>query len=320
MKTQKELFEVILTRFKSRVEMYAHVSALLSVSTDTVSKWSYGKTYIRYDRLMKLVGHFVLSPGDLHQSRTDEVTFRFAPLDMDDIPGYCHYIRGFREMLQRVVEAPDVHICFHADELPIFYFMPYVELVYFKLYSFAHDTLKVELSYEQFVKRMEEYKLDTVFEEIAALYERIPSVEVWDDAVIDSLLYQIDHFQVLERYDDPDSRSLILGQLDELLEDFRKTAAAGVKSSGVRFDFYRRHSPAKKGYMLLRDNGRISLSIKTDTINSMYTQAQGIVEAFVGSFNATINKSTAVGIGAERERTVFFRNLKTKIEFALTKD
>lgn len=317
MKTQKEFFEIIGARFRNRAEMYGCVSELLSVSTDTVSKWSYGSTVLSYDRLQKLVEHFGLSPADLFRSRSDQVTFRFAPLDMNDVEGYCRYIRGFYGMLQQVVDTPDVHISFHADELPIFHFMDFPELVYFKLYSFAYDTLKVGISYEQFVKRMEGYGLEEVFKGIASCYARIPAVEVWDDGVLDSLLYQIDHFEVLDRYEDSASRTMILAQVSELLDGFQKMAIRGVKPQGARFDFYRRHSPAKKGYMLLEGKGQTRLSIKTDTINSMSTADPHIVTAFERSFNATVNKSTAVGVGAERERTVFFRRLKTKINIAL---
>lgn len=317
MKSQKEFFETICARFKNKAEMYVEVGRQLSVSTDTVSKWAYGASQLNYDRIQQLVAHFGLSPGDLFHSRPELVMFRFAPIDMHEVESYSRYIRGFLAMLQQAEGQPDAHISFHADELPIFHLMKFPRLVYFKLYSFAYDTLKVELTFEAFMEQMQSYDLEPVFGEIAESYRRIPSIEVWDDQVLDTLLYQIEHFDVLDRYEDPGSKEAILHDLSDLVRGFQETAVKAMKDVGVRFEFYRRHSPAKKGYMLLEGGGQCRLAIKADTINSMSTQAPDVAASYRGSFNATVNKSTSVGMGAERERTLFFGKLKEKIEQAL---
>lgn len=317
MKTQKELFEALTARFGSRNEMCREVGLRLSVSADTVSKWGYGNIMLSYDRLQKLVKLFELGSEDVFHSRPDLITFVYKPLNMDDMEGYRNYIEGFNQIHQKLVDMPDVFISFHADDIPIYHLMSFKLLTYFKLYSFASDVQQLAVPFEEFVERMQSYGLEPIFEQIVSCYERIPSIEVWDEWVMDTLLYQIEHFDILERYVHPHTRIAILEELKALLERFQTMARNGVKPSGVRFDFYRRHSPSKKGYMLLHGDGKTRLSIKVDTINSMSAHNPNIVHGFATAFQATVNKSTAVGVGAERERTMYFRSLRAKIERAL---
>ena len=317
MKTQKELFEALTARFGSRNEMCREVGLRLSVSADTVSKWGYCNIMLSYDRLQKLVELFELGPEDLLHSRPNLITFEYQPLHMDDMEGYRNYIESFNQLHQKLVDMPDVFISFHADDIPIYHLMSFKLLTYFKLYSFACDGQQLTVTFEEFMERMESYNLEPIFEQIVSCYERIPSIEVWDEWVLDTLLYQVEHFDILERYANPDTRIAILEELKALLDRFQAMARSGTKPSGVRFDFYRRHSPSKKGYMLLRGNGKTRLSIKVDTINSMSANNPNIVDGFAKAFHATVNKSTAVGVGAERERTMYFRNLRAKIDQAL---
>lgn len=195
--------------------------------------------------------------------------------------------------------------------------MRFANLTYFKLYSFAYDTIKLELSYEAFVRQMKIYDLESVFDRIASCYDHIPGIEVWNDQVLDALLYQIDHFEILERYESPESRTLILNELRLLLGGFGKMATSRMKSSGVRFDFYRKPMPVHMGYMLMRGAGRTRLFIKMDTINNMSTNDPQMVDTFSNAFMSTVDKSMALGIGNERERTLFFRGLMSKIIQAL---
>lgn len=317
MKTQKEIFDFIAERFKTKTAMCADVAGIFHVQEGTVTKWANGTSILGLDRLKVLVDHFQLKPADLFSSVFDEVSFSFMPLDMDDLGAYYRYMLGLAVRLERAAESAQASISFIADEVPIFHFMFYTNLTYFKLYSYAYDMLKFNVKYEEFVERLEAYDLKSVFERIAAAYERITSIEVWDDYVLDAVLFQIEHMEILDRYADPNSKTVILKELLDMIEGFKLTSMAGQKSSGAKLDFYRKDSPIRMGYMLVNNGAESSLSIKVDTINSMSTRDDRALDLFSRSFRATMDKSTLVGVGGERERTVYYRNLIARIDRAM---
>ncbi|WP_140937599.1 hypothetical protein [Sphingobacterium lumbrici] len=317
MKTQKEIFDFIAQRFKTKETMHAAIADLFSVEASTASKWSYGTTILGLDRLKVLVDHFELKPADLFSSVFEEVSFSFMPLDMDDLGIYYRYMLGLAARLEQAAASGQASISFIADEVPIFHFMFYTNLTYFKLYSYAYDMLKFNMKYEEFVERLEAYDLKSVFRRIAKAYERITSVEVWDDYVLDAVLFQIEHMEILDHYADLNSKKIILQELLDMIERFKLTSIAGQKPSGVKLEFFRKDSPIRIGYMLVNDGAESSLSIKVDTINSMSTRDHRAIAIFSRSFRAAIDKSTYVGNGGERERTIYYRNLIARINRAM---
>lgn len=316
MKSQKKFFDDLMLRFKSRTELCNFLAEKLFVSSETTSKWSYGKTSLSYDRLQQITKLFDLEPTDFFYSNPKDLQFEHILFDMHAIEDYHRYISGLAQRLSLAAEAADVTIYFQADDIPIFHFMPYSRLTYLKLYTYAYDKLKIDKHFEEFVEELEKYELEPIFEQIALAYERIPSIEIWDDQILDVLLFHIEHFHILDRYSNPATKYSLLDDLFNLVNEFRDTATNGLKKSGVRFDFFRIPTPIRSGYMLLQANERKVLSLKIDTINSISTQNEEFVETYWKAFKASIDKSTALGIGAERDRTIYFKGLLRKIEEA----
>lgn len=318
MKSQRKFFDDLVLRFKSRTELFQVLADKMHVSTETISKWSYGKTSLSYDRLVQIKHLFDLKPSDLFLSSPRYLSFDHMMFDMNDIADYQHYMSEFADRLSRAAEAPDACIYFLADDIPIFHFMPYTRLTYFKLYTYAYDRLKIDISFEEFENQLEVYNLEPLFMQIAESYEQIPSMEIWDDQVLDAILFHIEHFNILERYQHPETKNALLDDLSQLLGDFRVVSTNGLKKTGKRFDFFRIPTPIRAGYMLLQAHDKKTLTMKIDTINSISTFNTDFVETYWRSFKASIDKSTALGIGAERDRTLYFKNLMRKIEEAKT--
>lgn len=318
MKSQKEIFDriFILKGFNTKSEMHNYLADAFCASVPAVAKWCNGYTTINYETLRQIVNHFELSPADLFNENEYWTLFNFKKIDMKDISTYRTYMESFRNILAYAVDAPDVQIFFHADEIPIFHFMHYTKLTYLKLYAYAYDKDKLDITYEEFCNNLSTYELEPVFHAIANYYSRIPSIEIWDDQVIDNVLFQIKHFEILNRFSDPLSKQILLDELMDLINSFKLTATNGEKSTSKRFDFFRKPAPLRKGYMILQANNQKTLSLKIDTINSMTSNRSNAVNFFYNSFRATMDKSTALGIGAEGDRVRYFRRLIDKINTA----
>lgn len=314
MKTQRELFDLIAKKeFKNKKLMYKHVADFLCVSTDAVSKWSYGTTVINYVYLKKIIEHFKIRPDELFKPKSDYFYVKYNSLDMKNISLYRDYIYGLDQLLSSASNVPNAKIYFQADEIPIFHFMPYKLLTYFKLYAYAYDMNKLELSFEEYIKELDTYDLEPIFKSIARNYDNIESTEIWDYGILDNLLAQIGYFDELERFKSSDIKSQLLDDLCELLDNFKSLATAGEKSSGKRFDFFVKPFPLGRSFMVIDADQLQSVSLKVDTINSLTMTDRRLVDESYTTFFAAREKSLAVGIGSERERMKYFKNLKDKI-------
>ncbi|MCA5004064.1 hypothetical protein [Sphingobacterium bovistauri] len=106
----------------------------------------------------------------------------------------------------------------------------------------------------------------------------------------------------------------------DLLERFQSLATAGEKSSGKRFDFFVKPFPLGKSFMIIDSIQQQSVSVKVDTINSLTIIQENIINEYYTTFLSSRDKSLALGIGSERDRLRYFRNLKEKIVSIKNKD
>lgn len=314
MKTQKDLFDLIAkNEFRNKQTMIKYIADFVSLTDHAVTKWSNGATSINYDYLKKIVDHFKIRPDELFNSQSDLNYFKYKPINMINISEYRDYILTIDQLLSSAAEIPNAKISFQADEFPIFHFMPYKALTYFKLYAYAYDMNKLEMTYEEYVKKLDEFDLEPIFNSIACSYDNIESTEIWDYGILDNLLAQIEYFVELERFDNPTSKNQLLEDLLDLLDTFKILAASGEKSSGKRFDFFVKPFPLGRSFMIIDANQFQSVSLKVDTINSMTMfHAERIKESYT-TFIASRDKSMAVGIGSEKDRMKYFKHLRNKI-------
>ena len=323
--TQKELFERIAIHYKSKNALCKTIAKALNASEKTVEKWISADTELKYDRLYDIVNHLKLTPMDLFKDSQGLVYFQFMPMDMNDLDRYYRYISMLAVTFRRLADNRDGKILFMADEIPIFHFMPYKQLIYFKLYQYYcdmqktedHPEVNVELHYEDFATELDKLDLVPQFEAIHDAYEQITSREIWDDTVLDSLLYGLYELSSLRRFRDPKMIQSILGELKELIEQFRIKGNRGKKSGGVRIDVFKKRTPVRQGFMVWKCPGQDFLSIKLDTINSMLTFDPEMIRMFKSKFKADMDRSKAFGMGDIGERISFYDGLVEKIEHAM---
>lgn len=319
MRNQKELFERIALRYANKTEALVEIAQAAHVSRDTARKWMYGYVDVGYDRMIDLIEIFELSQEELLGDKPEFVRFRYINLDVEKIDNYMKYIQGLANMLEGVAEDPEGKILFKADEVPIFHFMPYDILTYFKLYIYGYEVVRFDLTFERFVSHMKGYALDTVFKRIYNAYMQVDSMEVWDDYALDQLLYQIEYAYDINRFEDPDMKYVLLSEVERMVKDVRQMADTGRKRSGKVFDFFKASLPVGTGSMIVHQKNRKTLSIKLDTINSVSTQNSVLIEEMEEAFEAILNKSIRLEVWAKRKRARYFNGLLDKLKSASSK-
>lgn len=323
--TQKELFERIAIHYKSKNALCKTIAKAMNASEKTVEKWISADTELKFNRLYDIVNYLKLTPMDLFKDSQGLVYFQFMPMDMNDLDRYYSYISMLAVTFRRLADNKDGKILFMADEIPIFHFMPYKQLTYFKLYQYYcdmqksedSDEVKAELYYEDFTAELDKLDLAPQFEAIHDAYQQITSREIWDDTILDGLLYGLYELSSLCRFRDTKVIQPILAELKELIEQFRIKGNRGKKSGGVRIDVFKKRTPVRQGFMVWKCPGQDFLSIKLDTINSMLTFDPEMIRMFKSKFKADMDRSKAFGMGDIGERISFYDGLIEKIELAM---
>lgn len=310
---QETLFETIARRFDKKSYFYQAVADVLGVEISNVRKRTNGSTPIRYDELQKLVKKFSISRHELFRDPDQDVGFKYIRLDYPSVENYLQYIRGLAGMLEGAAAISESKIYFVADDIPIFHYMRFPELTAFKLYSYAYDMKIVSMSFESYLDIFRQQDLLPIFQRIDNAYNKIQSVEIWDDHVLEMLLFSIGGKHDLNCFDSGGTAALLLGQLKELLYHFRTTVESGEKNPDVKFEFFKNESLNRLPYMMLDNGNDSSLTLKLQIINSMNTSQPEFVNEGAKWFDAALNKSLALGMGAERQRNLYFQLLHDQI-------
>ncbi|PRD54708.1 hypothetical protein [Sphingobacterium gobiense] len=311
---QETLFKIIERRFENTSDFQQAMNDILGVEESNIRRRLNGSTQLRYAELQKLVEKFSISRHELFPDPDEDVSFKYIRLDYPSIENYLRYIQGFASTLEGAAAISESKIYFVADDIPIFHYMRFPELTAFKLYSYAYDMKIVNMSFEVYLDIFREQDLLPIFRRISNAYNRIQSVEVWDDDVLETLLSSIGGKQDLNCFERSETVAMLLGQLKELLYGFRTLAESGEKDPGVKFEFFKNESINRLPYMMLSNGSASSLTLKLQIINSMNTGQPEFVEEGAKWFDATVNKSLALSMGAERQRNRYFQLLHDRIE------
>lgn len=312
--SKNEFFDLIAARFKNKREAQKTIADLMHVSPDTVKKWMYNDVALSYERFCEMVHLFELEPEDIFRSQKRFVNFRYVELDEDSPENYLEYIRSLADMLEHVAGQADAKISFRADEIPIFHLLPFRNLSYFRLYCYGYEMFGYTMSFEEFVEQMQEYEVEQIFDRIKAAYDRVDSTEIWDDRVLNALLYHVEYMHDVKLFSNGSSALQLLDETEQLIVGFWRMAEAGKKETGAKFKFFKMAVPVRLGSMLVQYGDQTKLVIKLDTINSISTGNSAVTAEADRAFRAAIDKSAALGVGAKRERTLYFRKQKRRIE------
>ncbi|WP_447768523.1 hypothetical protein [Sphingobacterium faecium] len=314
---QDELFKLILVHFKNVTAMDDCIAGMMQVTTGMAARWRKGLTLITYDRLQLLIQVFKIRTHLLFTVPDGAVSipaeFQYIKLDVETPDHYLYYIKTIADQLEAMTADPHASLWLKADEIPAFHLLPYRNLIYFMLFAYVRDRMNCDVQFEDFVVQIKTLDLDPVLDRIKNAYDRIPSIEVWHDGVFDNLLYQIENAEILEHFKQSTTKMQLLSELDDVQIKCQEEISVQQKSSGAKFECYRKEIPIRMGYGLAKQEKCGQVNIKIDSINSMFTENQTIFSEFSKSFKATLNKAIPLGIGPIRDRTLFFRKLKDEI-------
>ncbi len=312
---QRLLFDALEQRCAANILFKAEIAGVLGINEVAAGRLINGSTKLKAETLCRLASHYNLSLDELLQTGDGTAVFNYRNLDVFDLSQYDAYMQGLLANLRQVHEGKDREVIFVADDVPIFHFMHYPLLTYFKLYAWNRDINSDELSFERFMDALDRDSMERIFQSIAEMYCRIPSIEIWTTRTISPFLSQIAYFHKLNCFEDPSVPLALCGQLKELVKRVERYATCGKKGvdEGASFDMVKSPVDPGRGLLYTVCDGQYRVTLKLYSINGMTTTDTRYCEETGKVLKGTYRKSIQLSGTSEAKRKAFFELLYQKI-------
>lgn len=314
MNTQKELFDIIRKKLPSNLRLADVVGDLLKIGSDSSYRRIRGEKELTLSELTKLCNHFNISVDTILGNQKNNVTFKYNPLDLTDLNNYRIYIKQFTQSVNALSNAKEKVIYYTAEDIPIFHFLSFRELTFFKVYVWYNAVSNDEITYEKFVQQIENKKeLFECYDKMFKSYTQIPSIEIWTASTITPILRLLDYYYDIGAFEKKETPVFLCNQLLQMTDKIIKWTETGKKENIADFKLYLSETNPENSFMILKNEGITSTTIKLFTINSIITSNVSFCEETEKWVNNTISKSTLLSGASARERFKFFQTIKTQI-------
>lgn len=312
--TQTILFNIIRKKLPAHLRLADTIGDLLGIGSDSSYRRIRGEKELTLSELVKLCNHFNISVDSIIGDLNNNVIFKYNPLDLTDLNNYRVYIKQFTEAVHALTNAKEKEIYYTAEDIPIFHFLPFHELTFFKVYIWYNAVSYDDMTYEKFVREIGNKEgLFECYDKMYKSYTKVPSTEIWTANSISPILCLIEYYYDMGAFENTDTAIILCNQLLLMTDNLMKWTDTGQKEDTADFKLYLSETHPENSFMILKNEGVTSATIKLFTINSIITTNPSFCEETEKWIKNTITKSTLLSGASARERFRFFQTMKTKI-------
>ncbi len=233
------------------------------------------------------------------------------------------FFTNILDHLSSLYQLKNVHGTYLTNELPLFYYLMFPELLEFKIYvwKFVNPTFDESIMDGKLVTS-EIWKLA---EQITKVYFDFPTVEIWNPNLFDNLLRQIFYFSKFGKYRDKNNLLSLFNSLNKLILLIERSLKEGRKLFPGKKDL------GGKLTILTNDffNGNEQILIESDNWNAIYVKYD--TPNYIRSYDervcnhASIYLKHIVGLASNIttsnliDRMKFIEEIKEKIEVSKRK-
>jgi len=286
--TQLALFQLIKSKLPQNVSFVHEVSELLGLSYDSAYRRIRGEKELTINELEKLSKHFDLSIDTLFQVSGKNVIFTYKALEQG-IFELEDWLNSVLDDIKSIHNAKEKRVIYSAVDIPLYHYFHFPEITAFKEYIW----LKTLYPSEEYSTKM--FKLEDASEnfynigrQLLATAVKIPTIEIWNEETFNSILRQSEvGYKFPYGYENVGKKNNFLCYYNDLI----------LTDNTILFS-------SKEIYLTYITNNAINLlhTDSKDYFNRNYHWAKNIV-----------SQSTLISGTAEKERNMFFRELKKKI-------
>ncbi len=318
---QVTLFQIIKEKLPTNVSFVHEISELLGISYDSAYRRIRGEKELSLEELKILCQQYRISLDMLFSVESQNIIFNSLAIGEQG----CSFIQWLTTILN---EIKDIHSCrqkeifYSAKDIPIFHFFEFPELFAFKVY-FWNKVLFTAPGFEQEFFRFD--MADKVLEvgrQILSTYNKIPTVELWNEETFNSLLRQLEFCHVCGYFADKADSLKILEKVEILVSHLQEQAKKGFRfmhgtvPEGIdgNYKLYCNEVLLGDNTIFILKDGRAKTFLTYNVINLLVTENSLLCNQVETSLRNLTKKSTLISSTSEKERHRFFNTLFQKID------
>ena len=319
--TQQLFFNHIKSKLPVHLSFVDEVAELLNISNDSAYRRIRGEKTIGLDEIQILCNKYQVSLDQLLQINSNAVVFSGNRVD-NGVCGFNQYLKEMVANLELFRLLPNPQLYYVTKDIPIFHFMHFPELSAFKFFFWKRTILGYpDLARQQFHGEQSDEETANSTKKIIELYTRIHSTEIWIEESINITIKQIEYCKSSNIFANKDILLKVYLQLEELMNHLELQAEAGKKflygqtptANAASFDIYLNECLIGDNTIFVQGGDRQITFLNHNGLNFMGTQDKGFCEFTLKNLQNTIKKSTHISVVGEKERSMFFNILRSKI-------
>ncbi|MCX6249172.1 MAG: helix-turn-helix domain-containing protein [Bacteroidetes bacterium] len=318
---QENLFQHIKAKLPPHLSFVHEISELLGISYDSAYRRIRGEKKLTLEELNNLCRHFQISLDTLFSVDNQNIVFTSLAIGEK---GYT-LDQWLQEILRQVKE---IHGCkqkeffYSAKDIPVFHFFEFPELFAFKIF-FWNKVLFTAPGFENALYRFDlaDRFLQTG-REILAIYNKIPTVEIWNEETFSSLIRQVEYCYICGYFGEKEEILKVLEILKTMLMHLQQQAESGFRymfgtlPEGVdgNYRFYCNEVLLGDNTIFISADGHLKTCLTYNVINLLITENPTLCRQIEVSLRNLTKKSTLISSTSEKERRQFFSSICRKIK------
>ncbi len=229
-KIQQQLFAYLQELSPKRTPLVNDLMSILDLSKSGAYKKLNGDSNLGLDDIIKLSRHYGFSIDQFIAERHNAIPFFVAAIRSQP-KSYDEYLRNIYLHLDFIRGCKNVNMVYVTMEVPIFYYLQFPLLCYFKLFVWNHTTWHIPNRAHRF--SLEEFTNDQLLNDLMKSmlreYYSYDGTELWNIRFLDITLDQIKYYAhsgIFEKKEDIES---IFKEVEKLSRHLKKMAEVGYK-------------------------------------------------------------------------------------------
>lgn len=318
---QLEFFARLKNLIPPNTSMVQELADLLQISSDSMYRRLRGETSLTFDEIITLCQEFKISFDSFIGSSAASVTFNYTQMESGEL-SFKNYLISTRNDLLKIRNAPNPHIIYACEDIPIFHNINFIDIASFKMMYWMKAILNVSsLDNQLFNSQAVPNELKELGKEIYQLYCSIPSTEIWTETTIRSTLKQIEFFWEAGMFSSKEDALNVIDSLNSTLEIIQKQTEQGSKSltnpqsseNQGNYSVYFSEIELTNNCVFVKMGDIHAVYLGHLTFNTMNTTDATYCRQTEKWLENLVKKSTLISQVAEKTRYKFFQGMYQSI-------
>ena len=318
---QGRLMQKLKDLLPPHLSLAQELPEILGISTDSAYRRIRCESALSIDEVEKICKQFKISFDSLIKQESNAASFNYSPIrEKADL---IRYLRGIRDDMTRIFQAPNSNITYASVDVPIFHIFKKPEYFHFKMFYWIHSIAKdpeyVNMKFS--VKDLDD-EMTAIAIEMLDLYANIPSTDLWADSVLVSTIKQIEYSWLAGLFADKSDALVLVDKIRESLELVQKEAELNIKflfngspgSLSPTFHLYQTDIEIGNNTILVSLGNNFVVYNTFHTFNRMYTSNHDFCVQTEQWLNNIKKQASLISGVAQKQRYQFFRRIFISLE------